>query len=81
MIGHENQKGPGRRLFQNLEEGIAGGGIHRLGIGDQHDPHAGLVWLHGKRLAECADLINFYEYTGWFDADDIRMIFRFNFPA
>ena len=81
MIGQKDQNGTGWRLFQHLKEGIARGRIHCLGVGYQHYPHAGLIWFHGKGLAEDANLINFDERAGWFYPDDVRMIFGFNFAA
>ena len=81
MIGHKNQNGSGWRFLQHLEERIAGGRIHCLGVGYQNHPHAGFIWFHGKGSADGANLVDFDEHTGRFYPDDIRMVFRFNFPA
>ena len=81
MIGHKNQDGSGWRFLQYFEESIACGRIHCLGVEYQHHPHAGLIRFHGKGLAEGTNLINSDEHTGRLYPDDIRMVFRINFPA
>jgi hypothetical protein len=81
MIGHKNQNRSGWGFLQHLEESVACGRVHCLGVGYNYHPHAGFIWFHGKGLAEGADLINFDKHAGWLYPDDIRMVFRFDFPA